>query len=376
MRYLFRPGLSRRRFLVGTAGTALGAALGSRSPGAETGPDAATFPGGDASAGNGANVHGARQPGQPARPFRIHMVLPRPEGRQEMAFRHVLSQRGLRLEIHTDVTLDDPASLPGIVKRIRQLQPDLIYTTSTLTTLGLVGAHDQPPSPDHVRDIPVVFSNVTDPVGSKIVKSLSAPGGNVTGSVHMAPLPAQLQTLLAYRAVDVIGMLYNPSEPAAEPTATALAGLAQERGVRLIARPVPLDPSGHPLVAAVPGLVADLAREGAGFLYISAERFSSGAAATVLTQAALDNGLPSFSATEAPLLIKPGALVGLVSVAMDQGLTAALKAEQILVHGRPPGTLPVSPLSRWSLLINAATARHLQVFPPLGLIALAEFVDF
>lgn len=381
MRFLSRPELSRRGFLSGGAGTALGLALAGpfRAPvskASEVATDSATLPGRDATARNGAGSRSAGPMAPGARPFRIHMVLPRPEGRQEMAFQHALRQRGLRLEIRTDVTQDDPARLSDIVKRIRQTRPDLIYTTSTLTTLGLVGPHDQSPGSDHVRDIPVVFGNVTDPVGSKIVKPLSAPGGNVTGSVHLAPLPAQLQTLLAYRAVETIGMLYNPAEPAAEPTSTALGSLASERGVRLIARPVPLDSSGQPQARAVPGLVAGLAEEGAGFLYISAERFSSGTAARVLTQAALDNGLPSFSATEPPLLTRPGALVGLVSVAVDQGLAAAQKAEQILVHRRAAGEIPVSPVSRWSLLINAATARHLQVFPPLALIALAEFVDF
>src|SRR5262249_38760592 len=52
------------------------------------------------------------------------------------------------------------------------LQPDIILTTSAPPTLALQR---------ETRTIPIVFTNVSDPVASGIVERLDRPTGNVTG---------------------------------------------------------------------------------------------------------------------------------------------------------------------------------------------------
>ncbi len=65
-------------------------------------------------------------------------------------------------------------------KELVVLQPDVIFTAATSATTALQR---------ETRTIPIVFVNVSDPVGSRFVASLSRPGGNMTGFQNFeAPL--------------------------------------------------------------------------------------------------------------------------------------------------------------------------------------------
>jgi ABC-type uncharacterized transport system substrate-binding protein len=90
-----------------------------------------------------------------------------------VAFREGLQALGwseghnLRLDIRR--ATPDPESS---AKELVALQPDLILTGNTPTTAALQ---------KQTRTIPILFVNVSDPIGSGFVASLSRPGGNITG---------------------------------------------------------------------------------------------------------------------------------------------------------------------------------------------------
>ena len=56
--------------------------------------------------------------------------------------------------------------------QIVQLKPDVILSNGTPATIAFQ---------QQTKDIPVVFTMVTDPVGQRLVKSLAQPGANLTG---------------------------------------------------------------------------------------------------------------------------------------------------------------------------------------------------
>lgn len=62
--------------------------------------------------------------------------------------------------------------LPDLAAELVSLKPDLIVVTVTQAALATKNA---------TRTIPIVFMNVSDPVGSGLVASLARPGGNITG---------------------------------------------------------------------------------------------------------------------------------------------------------------------------------------------------
>ena len=84
----------------------------------------------------------------------------------------------------------------GDIDRIREfakelvgLQPDIILTNGTPTTLALQR---------ETRTIPIIFAGAGDPVAGGIVERLDRPGGNVTGFANYeAPLGGKWLELLS-----------------------------------------------------------------------------------------------------------------------------------------------------------------------------------
>ena len=64
-----------------------------------------------------------------------------------------------------------------------------------------------------ITDIPVLFSAVTDPLAAKLVKSLEAPGGNVTGTSDKNPVKEQLELLKMIKPeAKSVGIVYSSGE--------------------------------------------------------------------------------------------------------------------------------------------------------------------
>jgi putative ABC transport system substrate-binding protein len=304
----------------------------------------------------------------------IAMVLPRGLDAPAQGFVDYLDRRGIGAD-YLMLDLREPGmTVAAAVARIRRDLPDLVYTWGTPTTLGVVGRWDAADPSPYIRDIPVVFTTVSAPQASGVVESLERPGRNVTGVSHIPPLETQVNTVTAYRRdVRRLGVVYNPAEPNSRLNVRALGAYLTGVGMGLDARPVPPGSDGEPDGAAIPRLVADLAADGADFLYIGPDTFVAVHNRDPLTLAALRARLPSFAATES-IVRRSHALVGLFSSALGVGRFAGFKAEQILAEGRPPGAIPVETLRRFSLLINMRVARRIEAYPPLSLLNLAEIV--
>ena len=86
------------------------------------------------------------------------------------------------------------------------LQPDIIFTNATATTVALRR---------ETRTIPIVFVGLGDPVASDIVPRLNQPGGNVTGfGDYEAALAGKWLELLSEIApgVNLVLVLVNSGE--------------------------------------------------------------------------------------------------------------------------------------------------------------------
>ena len=73
-----------------------------------------------------------------------------------------------------------------IVRQFIGDRPDVIVTITTPTSQAAVAA---------TKDIPIVFSTVTDPLKAKLVTQVKHPGGNATGISDLVPIEAQLDVL-------------------------------------------------------------------------------------------------------------------------------------------------------------------------------------
>jgi putative ABC transport system substrate-binding protein len=90
--------------------------------------------------------------------------------RKSLATLGWVEERGIRFDYRGGA--NDPEHIQSQLAELIELRPDVILTNGTPHTLA---AHQQ------THTIPIVFTFVTDPVGSGLVASLARPGANLTG---------------------------------------------------------------------------------------------------------------------------------------------------------------------------------------------------
>ena len=310
--------------------------------------------------------------GRSARPFRIYAITFRGLTEVEKGFSDHFSHRKIPVDIiHRDLNRD-ASRMPGFLAEIHATRPDLVYTWGTSVTLGVTGPFDAVQPGLHITDIPVVFTLVASPTLAKIVPLLNAPGRNITGVTHVGSTAAQIRAMAQYRRFKTLGVLYTPTEKNSLVVVDEIRQLARARGFRLVERHFKLDSAGKPSAQGAAELVRELKAAGAEWLYLPPDSFLGTLADTVVIPAAMQQRLPSFASTEQ--LMQAGAMSGLVSRYYNVGQFTAHKAEQILVGGRSPGSIPVETLTRLSYQINMSAARHLNLPPPLSMLSHAELM--
>ncbi len=116
-----------------------------------------------------------------------------------------------------------------IVRQFVGDHPDVIVTITTPTSQAAVAA---------TKEIPIVFTTVTDPLGSKLVPSLKHPGGNATGISDVVPTERQLELVRQIvPGLKTLGLLYDPSLDNARATVESVKKLAPSMGFATVESP-------------------------------------------------------------------------------------------------------------------------------------------
>ena len=238
------------------------------------------------------------------------------------------------------------------------LKPDLILSQNTPTTAALL---------QQTRTIPIVFVNLSDPVGSGLVASIPRPGGNATGFINlegsMASKWLELLKEIAPR-VGRVAMLFNPATaPHFEYYLNPFKAAAAAFAVEAIAAPV-RDRSG--LEAAI----AAQAREPNGGLIVMPEAFTSTHRAEIVSLAARYR-LPTVYPTR--IFAELGGLLSYGNDLLDNYRRAASYVDRIL-KGAKPSELPVQVPVKFELVINLKTAKALGLDVPMPLQQRADAV--
>jgi len=124
------------------------------------------------------------------------------------------------LEIHYRWGSADPNRIRAYAAELTALNPDVIFAAPSAPLAEVQRA---------TRTIPVVFAQVSDPVGAGFVRSLAHPGGNITGfALFEFAVGAKWLELLKQIAPSVTraAVIYEP----ATPSATGFLPLIQAAG--------------------------------------------------------------------------------------------------------------------------------------------------
>ena len=122
----------------------------------------------------------------------------------------------------------------GQYERLPAMAADLIHRqTAVIVALSTPAARVAKMA---TATTPVVFTTISDPVQIGLVASLNRPGGNVTGVTNLsAEVGPKLLELLreAVPTARIMGLLVNPTNPAAETVSKSVQAAARTSGLQL-----------------------------------------------------------------------------------------------------------------------------------------------
>jgi len=201
------------------------------------------------------------------------------------------------------------------------MRPDVIWTSGALPLLPLKRA---------TRTIPIVFTQVYDPVGSGFVPSLTRPGGNITGfTLGEFSMGGKILEVLKEAAprVNRVAVILNLEQPPHVAMWRSIEATAPSFGVRL----VPVDMQGP---AETEHAIEAFAREPNGGLIVLPGPVSI-AHRELITALAARHRLPAAYAFR--FFVTGGGLVSYGIDSAEQSRQAAGYVDRIL-RGRNPAT--------------------------------------
>lgn len=255
------------------------------------------------------------------------------------------------------VASNDAETHQRLAKELVALQPDLILAQNTDNTDALL---------QQTRTIPILFTIVSDPVGSGFVESFSRPGRNVTGFITNEPtMGGKWVELLREIAPSVTRVLvpYNTAPLAAE---------YFMKSVRAAAAPLGIDARAAQVrdVSELGAVVADFAATPLGALIYFPDAYLTGHRAEVTSLAARYR-LPTIYPSR--FFADGGGLLSYGSDLLDNFRRAAVYADRIF-RGAKVGELPVQAPEKFELVVNLKAARALDLDVPAIVVARADHV--
>ena len=235
--------------------------------------------------------------------------------------------------------------------------PDIILAHSSAAVAPLLQA---------TRTIPIVFTNVADPVGAGYVDSLSRPGGNVTGFSNFEyNIAGKWLELLKEIAPGVtrIAVLRESAVAAGPGQFGAIQAAAPAMSVEVL----PVDVRN---AEEIERAITSFARSSNGGLIVTA---SPGAALhrDLIISLAARHRLPAVYF--ARYMLVSGGLLSYGPNFPDQFRRAASYIDRIL-RGEKPADLPVQAPTKYELVINMKTAKALGLDIPPTVLARADEV--
>ncbi len=263
---------------------------------------------------------------------------------------------------YTDTTLKftyesaqgNPAIAAQIARKMVGDQPDVIVAIATPSAQAAVSA---------ARDIPVIFSVVTDPMGAKLVSNMDKPGRNVTGLSDAVPVAQHLAMIKeVVPGLKRLGIPFNPGEPNAVSIIAAMKVVAAEQGIEIIEAAAPRSSD---VMIASQKLVGKV-----DAIYTTLDNTIITALESII-KVGIEAKIPVFSADTDS--VARGAVAAVGFNYSDLGRQTGEMVIEVL-KGKKPGDMPVRIAEGTDIYVNLKTARMMGVEIPESLLARATKV--
>jgi putative ABC transport system substrate-binding protein len=240
---------------------------------------------------------------------------------------------------------------------LASLKVDVMFASSTPATLAAKNA---------TKTIPIVFTNVGDPVANGLVASLARPGGNITGLSTLAPeLSGKGLELLQETVPKLsrVAVVWNPGNPGKTSSFRETEDAARALRLQLQSLEVRGPNDVEPAFQAA-------RKERAGALIVLRDVVISGETKRIV-ELALKNQLPAIFGDRD--FVDAGGLMSYGPNISDLLRRAATYVDKIL-KGTKPADLPVEQPKKFELVINLKAAKQIGLTIPPNVLARADKV--
>ena len=274
----------------------------------------------------------------------------------EQGIQDALARRGFTVTVDLQNANGDLTTATQIANKFKNDKVDVAVGIATPTAVALANT---------IKDIPVVFSTVTDPVLANLVSSLDRGEGNVTGLSDALPTGDHIAMFQEIAGIKTLGFLYTSSEANSISDLAKVEEACRIYGITLIPQSINTSAELRQAAQAIIGRIDGV--------YIGTDNgvFS---ALPALIQVCQDAKKPLFSA-DVTAAVNGGCMIANGFNYYTAGLATGDIVADIL-EGKSPADIPVRLLTpaEMDLLIDLDAAANCGITIPADLLEKANYI--
>jgi len=243
---------------------------------------------------------------------------------------------GPRTRVIEENAEGDKTKAAALAEKFALARMDLVFAVGTQATVAAAR---------RIKDVPLVFAEVYDPVEARIAKAWKSSGNNTTGTPSKGHMPKLIECLRRFAPVRSLAVLYTPGEANSELVLRDLRLVEAELALRVV--PVQFAEKGDAVRFLSPALRSVDALYVTGSSVIDRELSSVVVAVTKAKKV---------STSHLPDMVERGVLLGLCTNPYLIGRSAGEKALRIL-QGAKPSSIPLDSPAVMNIILNLRTAR-------------------
>lgn len=248
-------------------------------------------------------------------------------------------EEGNNLEVDFQNAQNDLNNASTIAQKFASSKLDLVLAIATPSAQAAA---------QNIKDAPILFTAVTDPVGAGLVKSMEAPGSNVTGTTDMHP--EAVSTLMEFiqksvKDVTAVGIMANEGEQNTVANVMEAQKAIEALGLKVVKAPVTNSSEVKQAAESLAGKVQAI--------YVPQDNTIVSALSTVVG-VANEKKIPLFVAEKDS--VKNGGVASYGFEYFDIGYTTGKMAVDILKNGKNPAELAVKYPETLDLALNLKSA--------------------
>lgn len=263
-----------------------------------------------------------------------------------------LDAKGYRVTYHEHIAQGNISTANLIARQILGENPDVVVPIATPTAQACAQV---------IKQLPIVFAAVSDPVGAGLVKSFAEPGSNVTGTSDMSPVDRQLALIREILPNSrKLGVIYNSGEANSQAIVAVLKEEAAKIGLSVEEATVSNSAGVYQAARSLVGR--------ADAVYIPTDNTVVSAFESI-TKVGVANQLPIFAADVDS--VGRGAIAALAVDYYRMGLQTGDMVARIF-EGAKPAAMPVETLKELLVHLNPRSAAAMGVTLPEALVKRAD----